>query len=40
MKLGTLPAKVFGEFLYSPENDAGHTPTWTFKFNVTLLFPE
>ena len=40
MKLGKITAKVFGEFLSNPENDAGPTPTWTFKFNVTLLFPE
>jgi len=24
----------------NPENNAGPTPTWTLKFNVTLLFPE
>jgi len=40
MKIGKTPAKVFGEFLYNPNNDAGPSPTWTFKLNLTLLFPE
>ncbi len=37
MKLGKLPVKLFGEVLYNPEDDAGATPTWTFKANMTML---
>ena len=40
MKLGKLPVKLFGEVLYNPEDEAGATPTWTFKANMTMLFPE
>jgi len=40
IKLGKIPAKVFVEPLYDPNNDNGPTAQWTIKFNVTLLFPE
>jgi hypothetical protein len=40
MKLGKLPVKLFGEILNNPENNAGATYNWQFKFNLTMLFPE
>jgi hypothetical protein len=39
-KLGKLPVKLFGQVAYNPQNDAGSIPEWTFKINLTLLFPE
>lgn len=41
-KIGNLNAKIFGAIYYNPEDDvnAGPTAKWTFKFNVTFLFPE
>ena len=40
MRLGKLPVKLFTEVLYNPEDNAGATPEWTAKFNLTMLFPE
>jgi hypothetical protein len=40
MKLGKLPVNMFGQVTYNPEDDAGPTPKWTAKFNLTLLFPK
>ena len=40
MKLGKLPVKLFAEVLNNPEDNAGATPEWTAKFNLTMLFPE
>jgi hypothetical protein len=40
MRLGKLPVKLFVEVLNNPEDDAGATPEWTAKFNLTMLFPE
>jgi hypothetical protein len=39
-RLGKLPVKLFVEVLNNPEDDAGATPEWTAKFNLTMLFPE
>jgi hypothetical protein len=38
--LGKLPVKLFVEVLNNPEDNAGPTPNWTAKFNLTMLFPE
>ena len=40
MKLGKMPAKVFGAFYYNPEADAGVSAEWTAKLNITFLFPK
>jgi hypothetical protein len=40
MRIGKLPVKLFTEVLYNPEDNAGATPEWTAKFNLTMLFPE
>jgi hypothetical protein len=40
MKLGKIPAKLFGAVYYNPEDDAGPTAKWTAKFNITFLFPK
>ena len=39
-KIGKQPVKLFAEVLYNPEDNAGPTPEWTAKFNITFLFPE
>jgi hypothetical protein len=39
-KIGKQPVKWFGEILYNPEDDNGPTAEWTFKANLTFLFPE
>jgi len=41
LKLGKLPLNLFGAVYYDPVSpDTVSTPKWSFKFNVTLLFPE
>ncbi len=40
MKLGNQHVKMFGAIYYNPEDDAGPTPEWTFKFGLTYLFPK
>ena len=40
MKLGKLPVKIFGEILYNPISNNGPIAKWTFKANITFLFPE
>jgi hypothetical protein len=40
-KLGKLPLNLFGAFCYDPmtHNDASSN-TWSFKVNLTVLFPK
>ena len=41
MKLGKLPVKLFGAVYYDPYQDEDSpSAEWTFKLNVTLLFPK
>jgi hypothetical protein len=40
MNLGKMPANIFGQITYNPEDDAGPTPEWSVKLSFTLLFPK
>jgi hypothetical protein len=39
-KLGKAPVKWFTEVLYNPVDDNGATSEWSFKANLTFLFPK
>jgi hypothetical protein len=41
LKLGKLPLNLFGAVYYDPASpDTVSAPKWSFKFNITFLFPE
>jgi hypothetical protein len=40
-KFGKMPVNLFGQFTYNPNDDTDEiAPEWSYKFNMTFLFPK